>query len=117
MGRLVRVVIAALVLFALWHAAAAEWRQFQFEAAVKEIAQFGADREEGAVHAEVMAAAAKLGVPVAAERLTVRREADHVFIDLEYVAPIEILPRYFYPWTFKVSAQGWFVPGGRIPPR
>jgi hypothetical protein len=115
-SRIIRYAIVVAVLWAIWHAGLVQWRQFEFEDAIKQVAQFGADREVETVRAEVMAAAAKLGVPVVAEKVNVRREADHVYIDLTYVAPVEVFPRYFYSWTFSVVAQGWYIPGGRIPP-
>ena len=117
MGRLIRLIISALVLWAVWHAGAAQWQQFQFQDEVKQIAQFGADRDEEAVRAAVMEAAAKLAVPLSPDRVQVRKQGDHVYIDADYTAQIEILPRYTYPWTFHTAAEGWFVPGGRFPTR
>jgi hypothetical protein len=113
-GRLIRYIIVALILWAAWHVGMAQWRQFQFQDAVSEVAQFGVDRDENAVRDAVTSAAARLGVPLAPERLAIRREADHLYIDIQYTVPLELLPRYRYPWTFTVSAHGWFVPGGRV---
>ena len=56
MGRLIRLVITLLVLWAVWHWAVAEWQRFTFEDEVKLVAQFGADRDEDAVRAAVVAA-------------------------------------------------------------
>jgi hypothetical protein len=116
-GRLIRLAISALVLWAVWHAGAAQWQQFQFQDQIKQIAQFGADRDEETVRTAVMEAAAKLNVPLSADRVQVRKQDDHVYIDVSYTAQIEILPRYKYPWTFTAAAEGWFVPGGRFPTR
>ena len=114
MGRLIRFAIVALLLWAVWHIGAAMWQQFQFQDEVKQVAQFGADRDEATLRNAVMEAATKLEVPLEAERVNVRKQGDHVYIDLAYTVPVEILPRYRYPWTFTVSAEGWFVPGGRF---
>jgi hypothetical protein len=116
-GRLIRIAISALVLWAVWHAGAAQWQQFQFQDEIKQIAQFGADRDEETVRTAVMDAAAKLQVPLSPDRIQVRKSGEHVYIDVAYTAQIEILPRYKYPWTFYAAAEGWFVPGGRIPTR
>ena len=117
MGRLIRLALVLLVFWAIWHWAAAEWQRFTFEDEVKLIAQFGADRDEDTVRAAVVAAAAKFEVPVAPERVAIRKQGDHVYIDLSYTVPIEILPRYQYPWTYTITAEGWFIPGGRQPLR
>ena len=117
MARLIRYLIAALVIWAVWHAIAAEWQHFEFQDEVKQVAQFGADRDEATVRAAVLEAATKLEIPLEAERVNVRKQGDHVYIDLTYTRPVEILPRYKYPWTFTVSAEGWFVPGGRFKTR
>jgi predicted amidohydrolase len=116
-GRLIRFAISVLVLWAVWHAGAAQWQQFQFQDEVKQIAQFGADRDEETVRAAVMDAAARLRVPITADRVQVRRQNDRIYIDAAYTAQIEILPRYRISWLFTASAEGWFVPGGRFPTR
>lgn len=118
MGRIVRYAIAAALLWAAWHAGSAQWQQFVFEDDLKQIAQFGADRDEEAVRAAVMEAAENRGVPLSPDRIRVRRQAERLYIDASYTAQIEVFPRYRYPWVFTVSAEGWFVPGGRFqPPR
>lgn len=119
MGRLLRLAVVICVAWAAWHAGFAAWQQFEFADQVSQIAQFGPDRDEEAVRDAVMDAAAKLGLPVTEGGVRIRRQAQpaHLYIDVSYTAQIEILPRYKYPWTFTTSAHGWFVPGGRIPPK
>lgn len=112
MGRLLKFAIAAAVLWAVWHGGKAQWQQFVFQNDLKQIVQFGGGRGEEAIRASVMEAAANRRVPLSPERLQVRKQADHVYIDAAYTVEVEILPRYRYPWTFTASADGWFVPGG-----
>jgi hypothetical protein len=114
MGRIVRYVITAALLWAAWHVGSAQWQQFVFEDDVKQIAQCGADRDEEGIRAAVMEAAANRLVPLSADRVQVRRQSERLYINAAYTAQIEVLPRYHYPWVFTVSAEGWFVPGGRI---
>ncbi len=113
-GRLLKFAVVAAVLWAVWHGGAAQWQQFVFQDDLKQIAQFGGNRGEEAIRAAVMEAATSRRVPLTPERLQVRTQADHVYIDAAYTVPVEILPRYRYPWTFTASADGWFVPGGRF---
>jgi len=117
MGRLVRLVVVAAVAWAAWHAGMAAWQQFQFTDEVGKIAQFGPDRDVESVRDAVMEAAARLDLPVAEKDIRIRRQErpSELYIDVSYTVRVEILPRYFYPWTFTVNAHGWFVPGGRVP--
>jgi hypothetical protein len=117
MGRLIRFAVFALACWAIWHWAAAEWQRFTFGDQLQQVAQFGADRDEESVRAAVMAAADSVGVPLKPERLQVVKQGDRVRIDLSYTVQIEVFPRYYYPWTYDVSAQGWFIPGSRLPSR
>lgn len=114
MGRLLRLIVAALILWACWQAGAAQWQHFQFGDAVQKLAQFGVDRDEETVRASVLTEASRLGIAVRPERVIVRRQNDHLYIDVSYSQAIEILPGYKYPWTFTASGHGWFVAGGQI---
>jgi hypothetical protein len=117
MARLIRLAVVACAAWAAWHAGAASWQQFQFSDAVAKIAQFGSDRDDEAVRASVLEAAAELDLPVTPAGVLIRRQEQpaHLYLDVSYTAQVEILPRFRYPWTFTTSAHGWFVPGGRIP--
>jgi len=117
MGRLLRLVVVAVVAWALWHAGLAAWQQFQFSDEVEKIAQFGPDKDAGSVRDAVLAAAARYALPVTEKDVRVRHEErpPSLYIDVSYTVQIEILPRFFYPWTFTTSSHGWFVPGGRTP--
>jgi len=39
---------------------------------------------------------------------------DHIYIDLTYTRPVQILPWYQYNWTFAVHAESWQMPGSRV---
>jgi hypothetical protein len=117
MGRLLRLIVIAAVAWAAWHAGAAAWRQFQFTDDVEKIAQFGPDRDASSVLAAVLESARRYDLPVTENDVRIRQEERpaSLYIDVSYTVRIEVLPRYFYPWTFTTSAKGWFVPGGRAP--
>jgi hypothetical protein len=117
MGRLIRILVIAAVAWAAWHAGMAAWQQFQFSDEVTKIAQFGPDKDAGSVRDAVLTAAARFDLPVTEKDVRIRQEERpaSLYIDVTYTAQVEILPRYFYPWTFTTNAHGWFVPGGRAP--
>jgi hypothetical protein len=117
MGRLIRLVVFAAIAWAAWHGGLAAWRQFQFNDDVEKIAQFGPDRDAGSVLAAVLEAGARYDLPITEKDVRIRQQdrPAELYIDVSYTSKIEILPRYYYPWTFTTSAHGWFVPGGRAP--
>jgi hypothetical protein len=119
MGRLIRLIVIAAVAWAAWHAGLAAWHQFQFTDEVEKIAQFGPDKDAGSVLAAVLDAAGRRHLPVTEKDVRIQQQERPVgvTIDVAYTVQIEILPRFFYPWTFTTSARGWFVPGGRTPIR
>jgi hypothetical protein len=117
MGRLIRLIVIAAVAWAAWHAGLAAWQQFQFTDEVEKIAQFGPDKDAGSVMAAVLESARRYNLPVAEKDVRIRQETQPatLYIDVSYTVQVEVLPRFFYPWTFTTNAKGWFVPGGRAP--
>jgi len=117
MGRLLRLIVIAALAWAAWHAGMAAWRQFQFTDDVEKIAQFGPDKDAGSVRDAVLVAARRYGLPVTEKDISVRQEErpTSIYIDVSYTVQIEVLPRFFYPWTFTTNAHGLFFPGGRVP--
>ena len=114
-SRLIKIGIAGLCLYAAWQVGSAYWLHYKFDDKVQQIAQFEVDRDEEGIRLQILDEAGRLGLPVEAERVAVRRLAEHLYIDIAYTRSIEILPRFRRPFTFKISAHGWFVPGGRTP--
>jgi hypothetical protein len=117
MGRIIRILVIAAVAWAAWHAGMAAWQQFQFTDEVEKIAQFGPDKDAETVRDAVLTAAARYALPVTEKDVRIRKEdrPTSLYIDVSYTVQVEILPRFFYPWTFTTSAHGLFFPGGRTP--
>ena len=114
MGRIIKLAVAVLVVYAAWQGASAQWNHFAFQDAVRQLIEFGADPGDDAIRTAVVTEGAKLGIRVDPERVTITRSADHVYIDASYTRPVQLLPRYFYNWPFTLKVERWFVPGGRI---
>jgi hypothetical protein len=62
----------------------------------------------------VVDAATRLEIPIDPDRVSVRLQGEHVYVDLKYSRAVEVLPGYRRPWDFEVSAHGWVVPSGRV---
>jgi hypothetical protein len=114
-GRILKLAIAGLCLYAAWQICSVYWQHYQFDDKVQQIAQFEVDHDDENIRAQIVDEAQRLGLPVQAEQVIVRRQSEHLYIDISYTVSIQVLPRFRKPWSFAVSAHGWFVPGGRIP--
>jgi hypothetical protein len=98
---LIKLVIVGLIANAAWRLGSAYVTFYRFQDAVAEIAQFGAQRSGADLHQRVGDLASQYGLPLADDAFTVRRdERNHTYVDGSYVAPVEFLPGYRYPWTF-----------------
>jgi len=114
MARLIKIVIVALVIYAAWHGVSAQWDHFAFQDAVRQLAEFGEDRGDDALRAGVIAEGARIGVLIEPERVVITRTADHLYLNIAYTRPVQVLPGYRYNWTFTAKVERWYIPGGRI---
>ena len=114
LGRLFRVAIAALLLFAGYRIGQGYIAHYAFADEVDRIAQRGVRTDDAAVRAAVVEAAIRLRIPIDPNRVDVRLDGDHVYVDLRYSRAVEVLPGYRRPWEFEVSVHGWIVPSGGI---
>ncbi len=115
LSRIIKLAITALCVFAAWNIGSAYWAHYQFDDKVQQIAQFEVDKDEQVIRSQILDEASRLGLPVTEEKVSVRRQSDHLYIDVSYTRQVQVLPRFEKPWTFTVTAHGWFVPGGRTP--
>jgi hypothetical protein len=105
--RVLRLLVALVVLHAVWKVGAAYWTHARLEDEIEQIALFAGPLDRAEVSRRVAAAADRLQVPLQPDRIVVRREGTRTFIDASYDAPLEVLPSVNYPWTFRASAEGW----------
>jgi hypothetical protein len=109
-GKLIKLAIVALILHAAWRAGSAYWVFYHFEDSIQEVAQFGGTNTDDELRAKVMKLATEQDVPLKAEGIEIRRTQAKLFIDASYDTTIQLLPRYYYPWTFKASVSAWVRP-------
>ena len=105
MKALIRLIIAGLIIHATWRAGTVFWRNYQFRDGVQQTALFSGRRTDGELRVQVMALAKAYEIPLDPERLVVLRPENHTLIKASYDERIELLPRYFYPWTFNVDVD------------
>jgi hypothetical protein len=114
MARIIQLAVVALVLYGAWQAGSAQLDHFKLEDAVRQIAEFRGDREDADVRAAVVAEGSRLSIRIDPAGVTVRKVVDHVYIDLVYTRPVQVLPWYQYNWTFAAHVESWQMPGSRI---
>ncbi len=117
LSKIIKLLVVLLIANATWRIGVVYVAHYKLEDAIQQLAQFEIDRDVEAIRARIMDEAARLGLPVDAERVSVRKEGEHLYIDVTYTVPIEVLPRVTRPWNFVINAHGWYVPGGRTPIR
>ena len=109
MKTLIKLIIAALVVHATWRTGAVYFRYYQLKDGLQQIAQFSGTRSDSELHNRVMGLGNDLQVPLDPERVMVRRQDNHTLIDATYDESIEVLPRYFYPWQFRVHVDAFTI--------
>ncbi len=105
MKTLIKLVIAALIVHATYRAGTVYLRYYEFRDDVQQIAQFAGRQTDGDLRNRVMEAAQLHRIPLDPDAATIRRLNNHLLIDATYTEQIELLPRYFYPWQFKMNVD------------
>ncbi|MBP1633501.1 MAG: hypothetical protein H6Q10_75 [Acidobacteria bacterium] len=127
-GKVIKIAIALLVLNGVVRVGAAYWANYRFEDQLSEIAQFGDRRGEALLCGAALEAAQKLGLPVAAEAIQIRRGTNPPFtcgkgyegavpanrggaqklaIEAAYQRNLDVFPGYTRRFTFNPSAEVW----------
>lgn len=100
-----KLAIGALLIHATWRSGTAFYRYYSFQDEVQAVALVGGEKSEGELQGRVLELATQFGIPLAEDHVTIRKEATRTLIDAVYTDSIEIVPRYFYPWEFKMSVE------------
>lgn len=105
MKTIVKLLIVAVVLHAVYQAGRVAWRHYELKDAAQQALLFGGGATTSQLHAQIMAEAADLGVPLAPEDLEVTRTGQRTAATARYTQPVELLPNYRYPvdLTFEVD--------------
>lgn len=131
-GKIIKVVIALLVLHAAFRIGNAYWNFYRWEDAVQQGAQFAERRSDKQLCEEMMNQAAVYEVPISGAAVTVLRgtnapyncgngqagleslglatSPNQIFVTAGYVQPLQVLPGYVYPWPFKLEVKAWLRP-------
>ena len=109
MKTLLKLVIAAMVVHATWRAGTAYLRYYRFKDGLQQTAQFSGGRTDNELHNRALEIAREHEIPIDPAHILVRRQDNHTLIDAAYEERIELLPRYYYPYEFKVSVDAFTI--------
>jgi hypothetical protein len=105
MKTLIKLLVAAAIVFASWKSGTAYLKFYRLKDAAQDAALFGALRSTDEVRNSVMQTANELNLPLDPDKVVVRREPNHTYVTTSYVEKIEIFPNYFYPWEFRLNVD------------
>ena len=108
--------IVALIANATWRIGSAYASFYKFKDAVQEASQLSPDKSEAELRQRVLNLASQLGLPDKDDSFSVRRENHHTYIDGSYTQGLEVLPGYWYPWSFTWSTDTFAIPGATAKP-
>ena len=106
MKTIVKLLIVAVVLHAVYQAGRVAWRYYELKDAAQQALIFGGGATTGQLHAQIMEQAGEIGIPLAPENLEIRRTGQRTAATARYTQPVELFPNYTYPvaLTFDVDA-------------
>lgn len=103
--RLVELVIAAAIAYAVWHVGIAFLHYYEFDDSLEELARFSARRTETEVRDRVLQLAEQYEIPLDPEALVIRTDTDSTQILAPYTQEVKILPNYSYFWKLEAQAS------------
>lgn len=115
MKTLFKLAIALLVAHALVRFVPPYWNFTQFRWALKENASQWREHSDQTITEEVLQLARKHKVPITGQHVQVRREGDHLFVDVAYTDQIEFIPTMKRDWRFAADVDAWTLGGLKRP--
>ena len=96
----IKLAIVALLANAAWRIGSAYASYYKFKDAVHETTLYGPDKTDLQLRTRIVELASEYDLAIPEDSFTIRRELNHTIVDGTFMQPVEILPRYKYPWTF-----------------
>lgn len=107
MKTIIKLVIAAALINALFHGGEAAWRYYQFKDATEQLIVFGSQEHTTELHNRIVAKAEALRVPLRPENVTIHRQGTRTSVDAAYTQPVEYFPNQVYPVDLKFSIEAF----------
>jgi hypothetical protein len=114
MKTIIKIVLAILVITALFNAGRAVMGNYQFEDAVHERLLFDPHASDEEIMNFVTKTADQYGVPLDPKDVDIRQVGQDVIVDMSYTEKIALIPGvYAHDWTFKPQASARILVGQR----
>ena len=81
------------------------WSNLRFKDALTEQARFAGRKTEDELRHRAEKTANDLEIPLTGAGISVKKEGTFTSFDTSYVAQLEYLPRYYYPWPFEIHVR------------
>ena len=102
-----KLLVALLVLHAVYRVGTAYWQHYAFEDAVQQTIQFAGEAPTEEVSASVLTLADEHDIPLEPDALVVTRDRRQVRVEATYSRDVEVLPRYARPFRFTLDASAF----------
>lgn len=110
--RIVKLVVAVLVGYALYHFVPIYFSHHLFKDDLKQAALFGGGMSEAELLDQVLYQAQIRDIPLDRTNVTVRRVSGQTFIETWYEQPVRVLPWYTWVWQVEANADAMHIQGG-----
>jgi hypothetical protein len=99
---IIKLAIAGLALFAMYHVGTVYWDHYQFQDSVQELAQFADNESPDQIRVKILDLANARDIPLDPGDLTVTHANHKTEVNAKYSREVVILPRYSKIWDFTV---------------
>ena len=99
---IIKLAVAGLALFSLYHVGIVYWDHYQFQDSVQELAQFSENETADQIRLKVLDLANTRDIPLDPGDLTVTHANHKTEATAKYSREVLVLPRYPKVWDFTV---------------
>jgi hypothetical protein len=99
---IIKLAIAGLALFSLYHVGTVYWDHYQFQDSVQELAQFANNETTDQIRTKILDLANTRNIPLDPDDLTVTHSNHKTEVNAKYSREVMVLPRYPKVWDFTV---------------
>jgi hypothetical protein len=114
MKTVIKIAIAALIIFACFNVASALMQEYRFEDKVHDALLFDARMTDQEIVKMVMELAAEFDIPITPSDIEIKNVGQDIRVEMSYTTDVQIIPGVIsYPWTFSPSASTRILVGKR----
>ncbi len=99
---IIKLAIAGLALFSLYHVGTVYWDHYQFQDSVQELAQFANNETTDQIRTKILDLATARNIPLDPDDLTVTHANHKTEVSAKYSREVMVLPRYPKVWDFTI---------------